>query len=98
MKARAEKYTDYLYINRGDLAFKVSEESYSYADQLSKIPPFHIDDVIRNKMADLNDVQVLNESSTFIHQSENPDDVKACKNFNPLVVDAVLKYGLEQRE
>lgn len=41
---------------------------------------------------------MLKEYSTFIHQSENPDVVKRCNNFNPLLVDAILKYGLEQKE
>ena len=58
---------DYLYVANGGLTFKVSEESYSFADAMTKIPPFHIDEVLRNKINDLNDLQVLEEYSTFIH-------------------------------
>ena len=94
IKAKPEKYIDYLYVKRGSLAFKVNEESESFADALTKIPPFYIDEVLRNKLQDLNDVQIQKEYSTFIHQSERPDGVRECKFFNPLVVDAVLKYGL----
>lgn len=67
VKAKPEKYLDYLYISKGSLAFKISEESESFADLMSKIPPFYIDEVTKNKLADLNDVQILKEYSTFIH-------------------------------
>lgn len=67
VKEKAEKYLDYLYIKNGGLAFKVNEESHSFADAMTKIPPFYVDIVTRNKMADLNDVQVLTDYSTFIH-------------------------------
>lgn len=89
---------DYLYISNGGLSFKVSEESQSFADAMSKIPPFYVDVVTRNKLRDLNDIQVLKEYSTFIHQSENPEDVKNCRNFNPLFTDVVLNYGIKQKE
>jgi len=98
VKSEPEKYLDYFYIANGGLAFKVSEESYSFAEAMSRIPPFYIDFVTRNKLQDLNNIQVLKEYSTFIHQSENPDKVKECGNFNPLIVDAILRYGVEQRE
>ena len=49
-------YLDYLYIKRGRLSFKVSEESESFTDLMSRLPSFHIDDVLKSKMADLNDV------------------------------------------
>ena len=98
VKEKAEKYLDYLYISNGGLAFKVNEESHSFADAMSKIPPYYVDVVTRNKMADLNDVQVLADYSTFIHQSENPEKVKECGSFNPLPVDVVLHYGDELRE
>ena len=98
VKSKPEKYLDYLYIKNGGLAFKVSEESQSFADTMSKIPSFYIDEVMKNKLNDINDVQILKEYSTFIHQSENPDEVRDCSNFNPLVVDSVVKYGLEERE
>ena len=97
-KEVAQKYLDYLYIENGGLSFKVSEESESFADAMTKVPPFYVDEVTRNKLVDLNDVQTLRDYSTFIHQSENPDKVKGCSSFNPLFVDAVLKYGLEQKE
>lgn len=67
VRARAEKYLDYLYVKNHGLSFKVSEESQSFADALSKLPPFHVDHVMRNKMADLNDMRILKEYSTFIH-------------------------------
>jgi len=92
------KYLDYLYVANAGLAFKVSEESHSFADAMSKIPPFYIDEVLRNKLMDLNNVQILSEYSTFIHQSEEPRKVRDCGSFNPLIVDAVLRYGIEQRE
>ena len=92
------KYTDYLYVDRGALSFKISEESESFADAWKIIPPFHIDEVLKNKMNDLNDAQLLKEYSTFIHQSEKPQRVKDCSNFNPLVTNAILNYGLEQKE
>ena len=97
-KSKPEKYLDYLYVNRGRLSFKVSEESQSFADVMSMIPPFYVDEATKNKMADLNDVQILSDFSTFIHQSEEPRLLKDCSNFNPLSVDAVLKYGVEQKE
>lgn len=97
-KSKPEKYLDYLYVNRGRLSFKVSEESKSFADVMSMIPPFYVDEATKNKMADLNDVQILSDFSTFIHQSEEPRLLKDCSNFNPLSVDAVLKYGVEQIE
>lgn len=98
VKAKPEKYLDYLYIKNGGLAFKISEESNSFAEAMEKIPPFHVDVRMRNKMKDLNDVQVLKEQSTFIHQSEEPRKVKDCSSFNPLHVDAILNYGIEQRD
>lgn len=98
VKSKPEKYLDYLYIANGGLSFKVSEESQSFADALTKIPPFYIDEVMKNKLDDLNDVQILKEYSTFIHQSEKPIEVKECSNFNPLVVESILQYGLEERE
>ena len=98
VKSKPEKYLDYLYINRGTLAFKISEESESFAEAMSMIPPFYVDEVTKNKMVDLNDVQILKDYSTFVHQSEDPTVVKDCSNFNPLSVDAVLKYGVEQIE
>lgn len=50
--------------------------------------------MLRNKLFDLNDVQVSKEYSTFIHQSESPEKVRKCGNFNPLFVEATLKYGI----
>ncbi len=97
-KSKPEKYLDYLYVNRGRLAFKVSEESTSFAEAMSMIPPFYVDEATKNKLSDLNDVQIIKDYSTFIHQSEEPRLVKDCSNFNPLSVNAVLKYGLEQKE
>ena len=64
---RPQRYLDYLYIKNGALSFKVSEESYSFADALSKIPPFYVDVHLRNKMDDLNDCQMMTDYSTFIH-------------------------------
>ena len=84
VKAKAERYLDYLYIANGGLSFKVSEESSSFADAMSRIPPFHIDEATRNKLADLNDVQILKDYSTFIHQSEDPEKVKDCSALNPV--------------
>lgn len=98
VKSKPEKYLDYLYVNRGTLAFKVSEESESFSEAMSMIPPFYVDEVTKNKLNDLNDVQILKDYSTFVHQSEDPDAVKDCSNFNPLSVDAILKYGVEQKE
>lgn len=98
VKSRPQNYIDYLYINNGALSFKVSEESESFADAVSKIPPYYIDVQLRNKMQDLNDLQVLQDYSTFIHQSENPDKVKSCGALNPLHVDAILNYGLKGRD
>lgn len=98
VKAKAEKYIDYLYVKNGGLSFKISEESESFADAMSKIPPFHIDEVMRNKLEDLNDVKVMKEYSTFIHQSEKPQRVNDCQNFNPMLADVMLNYGLEQVE
>ena len=69
-KEKPEKYLDYLYIKNGWLQFKVSEESQSFADAMTTIPPFHIDWQTRNKLDDLNDIQILDEHATFIHQSE----------------------------
>ena len=98
VKEVPEKYADYLYIKSGGLAFKISEESQSFSEALTKIPPFHVDEKMKNKLQDLNNVKVMKEYSTFIHQSEDPDKVKDCRNFNPISIDAVLKHGLEQRE
>lgn len=98
VKSKPEKYLDYLYVNRGRLAFKVSEESESFANAMSMIPPFYVDEATKNKMQDLNDLQILHDFSTFIHQSEQPKLVEECGNFKPLVVDAVLRYGVEQKE
>ena len=67
VKSRPDKYLDYLYIANGGLSFKVSEESQSFADAMSRIPPFYIDEVMKNKLRDMNDVQILKEYSTFIH-------------------------------
>lgn len=50
VKSVPEKYLDYLYIKNGGLAFKVSEESQSFADAMTRIPPFYIDEVMRNKL------------------------------------------------
>ena len=97
MKSKPEKYLDYLYVNRGGIQFKISEESESFGEAMSKVPPFHIDEVLKNKMQDLNDIQILQEFSTFIHQSENPSKVEGCGSFNPLFVDAILKHGIEQK-
>ena len=76
----------------------MNEESYSFSNVLRNIPPFHVDEVLKNKMADIYDVQILKEYSTFIHESEEPEKVKKCNNFNPLMVDAVLKYGIEEAD
>jgi len=95
---KPQNYIDYLYVKNGSLAFKISEESESFADAMSMIPPFFIDERLKNKLQDLNDIQILDECSTFIHQSEDPNKVKDCGAFNPLVVDAVLNYGLEGRD
>ena len=65
---------------------------------MSRIPPFYVDEATKNKLADLNDVQILKDYSTFIHQSEDGDAVKDCSALNPLHVSAVLKYGVEQKE
>lgn len=65
---------------------------------MSRIPPFYVDEATKNKLADLNDVQILKDYSTFIHQSEDGDAVKDCSALNPLHVNAVLKYGVEQKE
>ena len=97
-KSKPEKYLDYLYVNRGRLAFKVSEESQSFADAMSTIPPFYVDEATKNKLYDLNDVQILRDYSTFVHQSEEPRLLRDCSNFNPLPVDAILRYGVEQKE
>ena len=56
VKSKPEKYLDYLYVNRGTLAFKISEESESFAEAMSMIPPFYVDEVTKNKLNDLNDV------------------------------------------
>ena len=98
VKAKPEKYLDYFYIENGALSFKVSEESWSFADAMTAIPPFYIDEVMRNKLQDLNDIQILKDYATFIHQSEEPDKVKDCSSFNPLLVDVILKNGIEQVE
>ena len=96
VKSKPEKYLDYLYVKNGWLQFKISEESNSFGEAMSEIPPFYVDEYTKNKLQDLNDVQIMQDCSTFIHQSENPDKVKNCSNFNPLFVDAILKYGIEQ--
>lgn len=88
-------YLDYLYIKRGRLSFKISEESESFTDLMSRLPSFHIDDVLKNKMADLNDVQILKDYSTFVHQSENPEVVRACGSFNPLLVNSIVRPGVK---
>ena len=88
-------YLDYLYIKRGRLSFKISEESESFTDLMSRLPSFHIDDELRNKMADLNDVQILKDYSTFVHQSENPEVVRACGSFNPLLVNSIVRPGVK---
>lgn len=98
VKLQPEKYLDYLYVDRGRLAFKISEESQSFSEAMSTIPPFYVDEATKNKLQDLNDLQILKEYSTFVHQSEQPTTVENCGNFKPLVVDAVLKYGVEQRD
>ena len=95
VKSKPEKYLDYLYIKRGRLSFKISEESESFTDLMSRLPSFHIDDVLKNKMVDLNDVQILKDYSTFIHQSENPEVVRACGSFNPLLVNSVVRLGVK---
>ena len=59
------------------------------------VPGFYIDEKLRNKLNDLNDVQIQKEYSTFIHQSENPDNVNKCGFFNPLTINARLNYGSE---
>lgn len=56
VKAKAESYLDYFYIKTGNLQFKVSEESTTFADAMSMIPPSYIDEVMKNKLQDLNDV------------------------------------------
>jgi hypothetical protein len=43
-------------VARGGLAFKVNEESYSFAEAMSKIPPFYIDQKLMNKLEDLNNI------------------------------------------
>ena len=63
---------------------------------MSRIPPFYVDEATKNKLADLNDVQILKDYSTFIHQSEDPALVKGCHTFNPLNIDAVLKFGVKR--
>lgn len=98
VKSKPEKYLDYLYLQNGGLSFKVNEESQSFSDAMSAIPPFSVDEMIKNKIQDLNDVQVMQEHSTFIHQGENPSEVKDSTSFNPLYVNAILNRGLEQRE
>lgn len=67
IKSIPERYLDYLYVKNGWLSFKVSEESDSFSDLMSNIPPFHVDRVLKNKLEDLNDVQMMKEYSTFIH-------------------------------
>lgn len=67
VKAKPEKYLDYFYVENGVLSFKVSEESWSFADAMTAIPPFYIDEVMRNKLRDLNDIQILKDYATFIH-------------------------------
>ena len=96
--SRPQKYLDYLYIKNGALSFKVSEESESFADAISKIPPYYIDVQLRNKLQDLNDLQLLHDYSTFIHQSEKPDKVRECGAFNPLQVNATINFGLKGRD
>lgn len=64
---RPQRYLDYLYVKNGALSFKISEESESFADVLGKTPPHYIDVQLRNKLADLNDIQILHDYSTFIH-------------------------------
>lgn len=96
--SRPQSYLDYLYIKNGALSFKVSEESDSFADAISKIPPYYIDEQLRNKLQDLNDLQLLQEYSTFIHQSEEPDKVRECNAFNPLQINAIVNYGLKGRD
>lgn len=67
MKGRAEKYLDYLYVANGGLSFKVSEESETFAEAFSRIPPFYVDEATKNKLQDLKDVQMMDEYSTFVH-------------------------------
>ena len=96
VKEKAEKYLDYLYVRNKGLAFKVNEESQSFAEAMDMLPPYYIDEKLKNKIKDLNDIQILKDHSTFIHQSENPEDVRGCSSFNPLYVNALLKHGLEE--
>ena len=96
VKSIPQKYADYLYISNYGLSFKVSEESESFADAMTRTPPFYIDEVTKNKLRDLNDVQSMSEYSTFVHQSEDPDKVRLCSSFNPLVSYVVLKRGVER--
>ena len=98
VKSKPEKYLDYLYVQNKGLAFKVNEESQSFAEAMDMIPPFYIDEKLKNKLQDLNDIQILQDYSTFIHQSENPEDVKNSSSFNPLYVNAILKHGLKQTD
>ena len=98
VKEKAEKYLDYLYVRNKGLAFKVNEESNSFAEAMDLLPPYYIDEKLKNKIKDLNDIQILKDHSTFIHQSENPEDVRGCSSFNPLHVNAILKHGLEQSD
>lgn len=49
-------YLDYLYVKNGALAFKISEESESFSETFSMTPPFYVDEVLKNKLEDLNDV------------------------------------------
>lgn len=94
VKSKPEKYLDYLYVKNGGLTFKINEESNFFGDAFSIIPPFYIDEVLKNKMNDLNDIQVMMDYSTFIHQGESPESVKKCRNFTPLYADATLKHGI----
>ena len=56
VKSKPEKYLDYLYVKRGRLSFKISEESGSFGEAMSMIQPFYIDEATKNKIQDLNDV------------------------------------------
>ena len=76
----------------------MNEESNTFAEAIDTIPPFWVDRQTLNKMNDLNDVRVQREYSTFIHQSENPEEVKECSSLNPLSIDAILKYGIEHAD
>ena len=96
--SKPEKYLDYFYVDIGALAFKVNEESTTLFDELSLVPPFYVDEVTKNKVKDLNDIQILRPYSTFVHQSENPKALQDCSSFNPLVVDVSLINGCEQVE